>query len=141
MRLRIWIYYFRHALINILSHRLIHMISMGTISISLLFFVLFILLFVNVNQWMLEWGQSLSMSVYLEDGIGAGTKKGIESKLTNLPGAEMTGFVSKDKAMLDLMEGLGPQSGLVAGLSNNPLPASFEIIFKDIGNNQVDPKK
>ncbi|MBN1105130.1 MAG: hypothetical protein JXL84_17080 [Deltaproteobacteria bacterium] len=138
--LRIWSYHFKNAFSGIFRNRLIHAISIGTISISLLFLGAFALLYVNVNNWVLVWGKSLSMSVYLKDGIDQTTKKRIESRLRSLPGAEVKGFVSKEMAMMDLKAALGTQAGLLEGLSHNPLPASFEILFKDVRRSQLDPK-
>ena len=141
MNIRIWIYYFKHAVSNILSNQWIHFISIGTISISLLLFGAFTLFFVNVNTWMVEWGQSLSMSVYLKDGIQRDVKDEIESIINGLPGAEITGYVSKEKAEVDLIAALGEQAGLLDGITSNPLPASFEITFKDRKEHQIDPKR
>ena len=141
MRLRTWIYFYKYAFINIWNNRLIHMISMGTITISILLFGSLILLSLNINSWIEEWGESLSMSIYLKDGIGERAKKRIESVLIDLKGAEMKGFVSKEQAMIFLKEALGDQAGLLDGLKKNPLPASFEIFFKDVHNHQIDPKK
>jgi cell division transport system permease protein len=141
MNIRIWIYYFKHAISNILSNQWIHFISIGTISISLLLFGAFTLFFVNVNTWMVEWGQSLSMSVYLKDGIQRDVKDEIESIINGLPGAEITGYVSKEKAEADLISALGEQAGLLDGITTNPLPASFEITFKNRKEHQIDPKR
>jgi len=141
VKLRIWIYYFKYALENISNNRLVHLISIGTISIALLLLGAFILFFVNVNNWMVEWGQSLSMSVYIMDGVDGEQKKEIESILKNLPGAEIKRFVSKKQAEADLVAALGDQAGLLDGFTTNPLPASFEIVFKDIRHDQLDPKK
>ena len=141
MNIRIWIYYFKHAVSNILSNQWIHFISIGTISISLLLFGAFTLFFVNVNTWMVEWGQSLSMSVYLKDGIQRDVKDEIESIINGLPGAEITGYVSKEKAEVDLIAALGEQAGLLDGITSNPLPASFEITFKDRKEHKVDAKR
>ena len=141
MNIRIWIYYFKNAVSNILSNQWIHFISMGTISISLLLFGAFTLFFVNVNSWMVEWGQSLSMSVYLKDGIKGDVKDEIESIIKGLPGAEITDYVSKEKAEADLIAALGEQAGLLEGITTNPLPASFEITFKDRKNHPIDPKR
>jgi len=69
MSLRIWSYYLKHAWANIVANRLIHIISIGTIGISLLLFASFLLLFLNLNTWIMDWGQSLSMSVYLKDDL------------------------------------------------------------------------
>jgi cell division transport system permease protein len=138
--LRNWEYYVKHAISNIFGNRLIHALGIGTISVSLLFFGAFVLLWVNVNSWVLQWGQSLSMSVYLKEGVDKKTIQKIESAIRRLPGAEIKGFVSKEKAWSNLMEILGPQAGLLDGLTKNPLPASFEVLFKGSGRSQVDPK-
>ena len=107
MRFRIWIYYIKHALANILGNRLLHVISMGTISTSLLLFGAFILFFVNINNWIQEWGQSLSMSVYLQDDIGEQGRMHIHDRLQEIPGGELKGFISKEQAEEDLIEALG----------------------------------
>jgi cell division transport system permease protein len=141
MRLRVWSYYFKHAWSNILANRLIHLISIGTIGISLLLFASFLVLFLNINSWIMDWGQSVSMSVYLKDGIDEKTKEKIESLLKNLPGVELKGFTSKEKAFRDLAQGLGAHSGLLDGLKSNPLPASFELLLRDVNIHEINPRK
>jgi len=138
MTVRIWQYYFRHALDNILTNRLVHAISIGTITISLILFGSFLLLFVNINNWIVEWGQSLSMSVYLKDGIDGEQLQRIKSELRKLPGAELKGFISKEQAKEDLIRALGSQAGLLEGVDENPLPASFEVIFEDIRKSGIN---
>jgi len=137
---RIWIYFFKTAVINILNNRLIHMISMSTITISMLLLGSFMLLSINLNNWMKEWGESLSMSVYLKDGIDEQVKQEIETALLNLKGAEIKEFISKEQALIRLKESLGGQGGLLDGLKKNPLPSSFELIFKDVDDFQINPK-
>ena len=141
MGLRNWAYYTKHTFINIFGNRLVHAISVGTIASSLILFGSFILLFYNLNNWMAEWKQSLSMSVYLQDEIDQKTRTRIESLLKNLPSAELKEYISKDRAMEDLIDGLDVHSGLLDGLKENPLPASFEIIFKDVNIRQLDPQR
>ncbi|MBN1227279.1 MAG: ABC transporter permease [Deltaproteobacteria bacterium] len=141
MKLRTWIYFFKNASLNILNNRLIHLISMGTITISMLLFGSFMLLSFNLNNWIKEWGESLSMSVYLKDNIQEKTKEAIEKALMDLKGAEIKGFISKEQAMINLKEGLGDQAGLLSGLKSNTLPSSFEILFKDVNASQIDPQK
>jgi cell division transport system permease protein len=81
------------------------------------------------------------MSVYLQDDIDQKTKVRIESLLKNLPSAELKDYISKDRAMEDLIDGLGTHSGLLEGLKENPLPASFEIVFQDVNIRQLDPQR
>ncbi|MFH1350097.1 MAG: permease-like cell division protein FtsX [Pseudomonadota bacterium] len=141
MGLRVWVYFFKCAFLNILDNRFIHLISVGTISISLLLFGSFMLFSINLNTWVAEWGKSLSMSVYLKEGIDLNTKERIESRLTRLPGAVIKGFISKEEAMVHLTAALGSQASLLDGLERNPLPASFEIVFNDVSNHKTDPRK
>ena len=110
---------------------MIHLISMGTITISILLFGAFLLFIVNLNAWLLEWGQSLSMSVYLEDDIGEKGRRQVHEALKGLPNAEIRGYISKEQAMEDLREAFGSQAALLEGFEQNPLPASFELMFKD----------
>lgn len=140
MGLRTLTYHFRHALTNIFGNRLVNAINIGTMSISLLLFGSFMLLFVNFNNWVMQWGQSLSMSVYLRDGIDEKAKDKVKSILNRIQGTKSVNYISKDQAMMDLTEGLGIHSGLLEGLDGNPLPASFEVVFEDVYVNRIDPK-
>ncbi len=137
---RLWTYFIRRALSNIAEQRFIHLISAGTITISFFLFGAFVLLVVNLNTWLLEWGQSLSMSVYLEEDIGEKRKTEIREALKGIPDAELRGFVSKEKAMEALREAFGAQAALLEGFEKNPLPASFELVFKDADFQTLAPE-
>jgi cell division transport system permease protein len=137
---RVWIYHFKNAFLNIINNRLIHAVSIGTISVSLLFFGAFILLWVNLNGWVVQWGQSMTLSVYLREGVERKATEKLESALKSLPGAEIRGFVSKEKAWSNLMEILGSQARLLEGIAKNPLPASYEVLFRDVSKHHIDPK-
>lgn len=138
MRFRLCCYFIKQALINVISNRVVHVICLGTMVISMLMLAAFLLLFVNLNSWLQECGHSLSISVYLQDGISKNTTDKIASAIKDLPAVEIKRFVSKDSALKDLKRFLGAQAGLIEGLSNNPLPASFELIFKDVKGQQSD---
>jgi len=137
---QLWIYYFKTAFSNILSNRLVHLISMGTIMISLLLLASFMLLSMNLNNWVREWGESLSVSVYLKAGFDDKAKRDVESAIKKIKGAEIKEFISKEQAIINLKESLGDQAGLLDGLEEIPLPGSFEVIFKDTGDDKIDPK-
>jgi cell division transport system permease protein len=140
-KLRLWSTYFKQALSSILYNRLIYAISVGTIAISLLIFGTFVLLSVNLKTWIQGWGQTLSISVYLKDGIDEATRERIRAAITTLQGAEIKGFVSKEKALQDMRGMLGSQAGLLDGLTRNPLPASFEVAFRNVDRAGFEPKR
>ena len=140
MRLRLWPYFFRQTLININNNRVVHFIGLGTMVVSLLIFGTFLLVFVNINTWIEGWGHSLTMSVYLQDGIEEESREKIASHIRNLPAAEIKYFISKEQALKDLKSILGSEAGLFKDLSKNPLPASFEVIFKKVTDLRSDPQ-
>ena len=139
-KLRLWSNYFKQALSSILYNRLIYAISVGTTAISLLIFGAFVLLSVNVKTWIQGWGQALSISVYLKDGIDERTREGIRAAISALQGAEIKGFVSKEKALQEMKGMLGSQAGLLDGFTRNPLPASFEVAFRNVDRAKFEPK-
>ncbi len=141
MRPRHWIYFLNKGFANILSHRFVHLISIGTISISILFVGAFGLLYLNLNSWVQQWGQALTMSVYLKADADSEAKERIESVLTDLPGAQMRGFITQEMAEKELVKALGDQAGLLEGLGDIELPASFEIIFTNVSKHDIDPRE
>lgn len=141
MRLRLGPYFVKQAVNNILNNRLIHSIGISTMVVCLLIFGTFLLLFVNVNNWIRGWGESLSMSVYLKDDINKSERQQLVSLIRTLPSAEITQFISKEEAWKELHNALGPHSGLLEGLSGNPLPASIEVGLKGVTAKEFDPAK
>jgi cell division transport system permease protein len=140
-KFRLWSTYFKQALSSILYNRLIYAISVGTISISLLIFGAFVLLSVNVKTWIHGWGQTLSISVYLKEGVDEAGRERIRATINALQGAEIKGFISKEKALQDMKGMLGSQAGLLEGLTRNPLPASFEVAFRNVDKAKFEPKR
>lgn len=121
------LYFVRQALLNISHNRLIHVISLGTISIAVLILGGFILLLVNVEGWIKNWGGSITMSVYLEENLPKGEVARIKNALSSREEMEIYRYISKEEALRELERALGPQAQLISGLTKNPLPASFEI--------------
>ena len=138
MRLRLSSYFLRQAFTSILTNRIVHVIGLGTMVVSLLIFCSFLLLVVNLESWVGEWGHSLTMSVYLQDGTDQASRSHIESVIKSLPGAQIRRFISKKRALNEFSRALGSQSGLLDGLSKNPLPASFEVVFMEGEGKRVD---
>ena len=84
MKLRLFIYFFKTAFSNIKNNRLVHVISIGTITVSMLLLASFLFLSVNINSWLSDWGEGLSMSVYIEDWLDKSARDKIESALSDL---------------------------------------------------------
>jgi len=138
MRLRFRTYFFKQALRNIRVNLTVHALGLGTMTSSLLIFGIFMLLFTNVANWIHGWGNSLSFSVYLKDDISAYKRDKVDSFLRQLPGKKNLVYISKKDAMVDLKETLGGGAALLDRLSDNPLPASYEVFFDRTQKNDSD---
>jgi cell division transport system permease protein len=116
---------------NIVTNRMVHVVGVGTMVVSLLILGSCLLLFLNINQWLQGWGQDLTMSVYLKEGLSEVQIKKISAQIKELPSAEIERVISKEQAMEEFRRALGPQAILLDGLRTNPLPASIEVVFRD----------
>ncbi|MEJ2587460.1 MAG: permease-like cell division protein FtsX [Deltaproteobacteria bacterium] len=141
MLLRSGFYFFRRALQNVRDNRFVYFLGLGTISACLLILGAFLLLFVNINSWFQGWGHTLSLNIYLEDGISNYQKDKIYGAIQALPGAQIRRFISKKEAMADLERALGDKSKFLDHLSHNPLPASYEVIFEEKDESSLTPQR
>ncbi len=141
MKLRLFLYFLKHAVSNIMNNRIVHLIGMGTMVVSLLIFGSFLLLYANLNTWVHGWGHSLSMSVYLQDGVDKKNRDIIASSIRDFPFAEIERYISKEEALKDLKSALGAGAGLLDGMSQNPLPASYEVVFNNVKSPEADPER
>ena len=128
MRISFLRYFFRQALGNIFENRMVHLIGVGTMVIAFLIFDAFVLAFVNMNAWTQERGTTLTMSIYFKGDPDRSAIEDIQRDLLDYP-VSITKFVSKKDAMKSLRRQLGEKAGLLDGLTENPLPASLEIIL------------
>ena len=131
----------RQAIMNIRRNLSVHILSLGTIVASLLILGVFLFLFGNLSNWLQRWGTTLSMSIYLEDGISEYRRDKVDSFIRGLPGAEIKRFISKEEALKDLRAVLGDEAGFLRRLAHNPLPASYEVVFESKGTPGVDPEE
>ena len=134
-------YFLRQALISMRRNLTVHILSLGTIVASLLILCAFLLLFANLDNWLQQWGRSLSMSVYLKDGTSEYKRDKIDSFIRSLPGAQIRRFISKEEAMDDLKAALGEEAAFLERLTHNPLPASYEVVFEKTGAGEIAPEK
>ena len=123
-----------------MGNRVGYVLGVGTMIVSILIFGAFLLLFVNLNSWLQGWGHSMSVCVYLKDGISDAGRDKIACLIGSMPTAEIKRFISKEMALRDLRGFLGKKAGLLEGLSDNPLPASFEVTLKEMEGQKTDPQ-
>ena len=103
------------------------LLSTATIALALFVLGAFLEVTSNLERLSTEWTSAAELSVYLTDQITAAERSAIETVLA--PGGVVAAreYVSKSDALVRFKRTFGDLASAVGGLSDNPLPASYEV--------------
>ena len=107
-----------------------HVLTSGTMAISLFVFGVFILVQENLQRMLNGWGDQIQINTYLDNDIGSDQLEVILDRIRAIPEVEGLRYISKEQAWNDFQTALGAQSAVLEGLPGDVLPASFEITVK-----------
>jgi cell division transport system permease protein len=107
-----------------------HMLTSGTMAMTLFVFGGFLLLQENLRAFTKGWGDQIQIIAYLRDALTAPELQSLLAQLRAFPEVAAIRYVSQEKAWDEFKRSLGSQSSLLEGLQSNILPASFEITLK-----------
>lgn len=131
MKIYLIVYLFRQAMAGLRANRMVQVIGIGTMTVSLLIFGFFLLLFANLNTWVRGWGDSLFASVYIRNDAGEAAKGQVEALIASFEGAECVRTVSSDEGMQLLKRALGDQREILDRLPDpNALPTALDVVFR-----------
>ncbi len=120
-------YHLREGLRNISRNKLLAITATFIISISMMIFGIFLILFLNLNHLHQSWAERVQITVYLKEGAD-------ESNLIEIIGKEKEVaeifYTSKEKALIEFKKELGRDKDILDSIGNNPLPSSLDIILK-----------
>lgn len=114
---------------------MVSIVSTVIISLSILIFGLFLVIFVNFEGIIERLGRRMAVDVYLIQGIGPSRIDEISKKLSGLPDVTEIEFISAETAYNQFKQMLGPQADLLDELGENPLPASFRLTVRKESRN------
>jgi len=123
-------YFTRKTFSNIRAYPLVNLLSVTTISIALFVFFAYLLLYVNLNGLLVSLGEEVQINVYLADFLSEQATEELKKNILEIKEVENASYISKDDALKYLNEIFSEQGDVLKGLSENPLPASFEIKLK-----------
>ncbi|HSK31078.1 MAG TPA: ABC transporter permease [Candidatus Limnocylindria bacterium] len=107
-----------------------HLLTCGTLAMTLFVFGAFVLVQLNLEQWLTGWGDQLQITAYLKRDLDPGAVAKLVERVTAFPEVERVHYTDHEQAWRDFEIALGSQSGLLDGLPRDLLPASFEITLK-----------
>jgi cell division transport system permease protein len=112
---------------NITASPFLHVAAMGSIVFALVIVGIFSLLFVNINEAIKVWEKNIRLVAYLKDRVSPEDVENLRESLSDLKAVASVHFIPKQEAWKDLKKLLEHRASLLDGLSQNPLPDSFEI--------------
>jgi cell division transport system permease protein len=107
-----------------------HVLTSGTMAISLFVFGVFILVQENLQRMLNGWGDQIQINTYLDKDVGSDQVEALMDRIRAIPEVEGLRHISKEQAWNDFQTALGAQSAVLEGLPADVLPASFEITVK-----------
>ena len=111
----------------------------GTLAVALGLIGAFALLLTNMEGMLERNGQQLELVAYLEDGLEGEAAQLLRAEVAGLAGVASVDYVSRDLA-LERFEASPGGTELLAGLEENPLPASLEIGLANEGAEGIAPE-
>jgi len=125
------VYFLTRAAQNIRENRFLTLITVAVITVSMLLFSCFLLMFHNIQAALESWGHDVQVSAYLRDSISEKQAREIMATLEQRPEVAAISYVSKAEAMESFARSLEGVSGILEDLGSNPLPASLEFRLRD----------
>ena len=98
-----------------------------SVTFSILIFVFFFLVYLNLLRAGSLLGNELRLVVYLEEGAGPELHQQLQDRINRQARVDKIEYVSQQEAFSKLREQLGPEQDVLDGLQPSFLPASLEI--------------
>jgi murein hydrolase activator len=107
-----------------------HVLTAGTMAMTLFVFGGFMLLEINLQRLLKGWGDQIQITAYLNKGLAREEVEALVKNIAAMAEVERVRHISQEQAWRDFQTALGAQSGLLEGLPREVLPASLEISLK-----------
>jgi cell division transport system permease protein len=107
-----------------------HVLTAGTMAMTLFVFGAFMLLQINLERLLNRWGDQIQITAYLNAKLEPDDVQALLKRVEALPEVEQVRHITHEQAWRDFQTALGSQSGLLDGLPRDVLPESVEITVK-----------
>lgn len=107
-----------------------HLLTAGTMAMTLFIFGGFLLAQENLQGLLRGWGSRIQIFAYLDARLAASEAETLAKRIRAYPEVESVRFVSQREAWDSFKQSLGTQAGVLEGLSAETLPASLEIALQ-----------
>jgi len=124
-------YYVKEALVSFKRNGVMSIAAISTVAISLFFIGFFVILAMIFNTKFGHLETEANVSVYLKETVTTDQTTGLQKTILSMKEVESAKYISKGEALKRFKTRMKDSPGLLDALSGNPLPASFEVKFKE----------
>lgn len=125
-------YFVKEAILSLLKNRLMTIASIITVASTTFIIILSYILGSNVNFLLDGFGNSIGMTIYVNENITSEENNDFYNKLLNMEYVDEIIYISKEDALVKFADMIGDDNGVLQGLEeDNPLPRSYEITLTD----------
>lgn len=121
---------FRRALKSLRELLWTHLLTAGTMAMTLFILGGFLLIQGNLHGLLRGWGSQLQIFAYLANDLSPADIQSVLGQVRSFPEVESVRFVSKAEAWEKFKKTLGSHAGVLEGLPADVLPASLEIALQ-----------
>ncbi len=107
------------------------LVAIGTISVALVIFGMFLLLIINMGNIVSTISSKMDITAYVEKDISLESAGSLQLELSKIPGVEKVDFISRTEAWRQFKEDFGSRLTLDELILSNPLPHSFAIAVRN----------
>jgi septal ring factor EnvC (AmiA/AmiB activator)/cell division protein FtsX len=107
-----------------------HLLTSGTMAMTLFVVGSFMLLETNLQALLKGWGEGIQLNAYLDDALDIRAAETLLDRVRAFPEVARVQHITQEAAWSDFRAALGAQAGVLEGLPLDVLPASFEISMK-----------
>jgi cell division transport system permease protein len=105
-------------------------VSTIIMTVALLMLALFALVTINLRGLAQSFRDEIEIDVFVKEDVPEEDVAMLRTRLAALDGVQSVTFVSKDEALEEFRQQLGPDSDLLDVLEENPLPASMRLALR-----------
>jgi cell division transport system permease protein len=124
------LYPLRVALSGIWREKWIHLLSVLSIATGLFLIALAFLFVHNVAIATKKLPERFSVMVFLEDGLSKDRIDEIVGAIGHMDAVKEARYISKEEALEELKKSMEDADYILAGLEENPLPSSIELVLR-----------
>lgn len=131
--MRTFLYAIQIALKSLWHDKWINLVTLISVTVSLLLLSIYIMVTVNIDLILKQWSRGFGIVVYLNEGLNMTEEEAMRRVFKDDPDILEVKYISKEDAIRELSNILGPNASILRQLGENPLPSSFELrIKKDV---------